>query len=200
MNQTTRPLIFSIGHSNHNLEDFLELLGQHRIEVLVDVRSAPYSKYTVQFNGPALKTAVVAAGLKYLFLGKELGGRPAEPQFYDATGRVLYGQVAHSPLFLAGLARLEKGLATYRVAMMCSEEEPTNCHRRLLVGRVLAERGIQVQHIRGNGSLLSEDELARQDAADPQQLSLFPDEEEAHTWKSIRSVSPKKVPPPSSAS
>ena len=153
LNQSKTFQVFSIGHSNQTLEDFLTLLERHKIEVLVDIRSYPYSKFTTQFNSPELKTAVTRSGLKYLFMGKELGGRPDDLAFYDETGRVKYFQVARSPLFLEGFTRLLKGREKYRLALMCSEEDPAGCHRHLLVSRVLAEHGVEVGHIRGDGSV-----------------------------------------------
>ncbi|HEX2913364.1 MAG TPA: DUF488 domain-containing protein [Chloroflexia bacterium] len=163
--------IFTIGHSNHSIEAFLELLQSHQIEVLVDIRSQPYSRYSSQFNAPELKQAIKRTDLKYLYMGKELGGRPENREFYDQAGHVLYNKVAQSTLFLSGIARLEQGIENFRVAIMCSEEDPLNCHRRLLVGRVLKERGINLAHIRGDGALQSEADLVK-----PQpdiQLSLF---------------------------
>jgi uncharacterized protein (DUF488 family) len=191
------PQIFSIGHSNQPVEDFLDLLRQHSIEVLVDIRSYPYSKFATQFDGPELKTAVTRGGLKYLYLGKQLGGRPADPDLYDEQGRVEYGRVAETPLFQEGIARLLKGIESYRVAFMCTEEDPTYCHRHLLVSRVLAERGVEVSHIRGDGQVQSEAALKSQPAEETAQLSLFPGEEYTE-WKSIRPVSPRKPPPSSS--
>jgi uncharacterized protein (DUF488 family) len=188
--------VFTIGHSNHSLETFLELLDHHQIEVLVDVRSQPYSKYTPHFNAKELKATIIQRGLKYLFLGKELGGRPEGDQFYDAKGKVDYGLVAQSPLFLEGLERLKKGLEKFRVAIMCSEENPLHCHRHLLISRVLDEQGVTVNHISGDGSLQSEVELVKQTEGD-EPARLFPVEEFTE-WKSIRSVSPKKPPPNSS--
>ena len=122
-------------------------------------------------------------------LGSELGGRPRGDAYYDAAGHVLYDKVVDSHGFQKGLARLEEGLRQYVVAALCAEEDPAGCHRRLLVGRVLGERGIAVDHIRGDGRLQSEAELA---AAEPHsnQLSLF--EEIEAPWKSVPSVSPKK--------
>jgi len=180
-----RPRIYTVGHSNRTLDEFIALLTRHEIEVLVDVRSQPYSRYTPQFNGASLKETAPAASVKYLFLGKELGGRPEGPQFYDADGRVRYNLVAESPLFLSGI----------RVAILCAEEDPTGCHRRLLVGRVLAERGVPVLHIRGDGQVQSEEQV--QEAAHDGQLSLF-DAQEVREWKSIRSVLPKEPRPASS--
>ncbi len=193
-----KPLaVYSIGHSNHSLETFLGLLDTHQIEVLVDVRSRPYSKYTPHFSAAELKTAITKHGLKYLFMGKELGGRPDGPEYYDATNRVIYARVAEADFFEEGVARLEKGLEKFRVAIMCSEENPLGCHRHLLISRVLTGRGIEVQHIRADGSVQNEaDLLGQKQTADNGQLALFADEE-VTAWKSIRSVSPKK-PPPSS--
>ena len=145
--------IFTIGHSNHSLEVFINLLQSHKIDVLVDVRSKPFSRFSPQFNKEGFEKAVKASGIRYLFLGKELGGRPQGSKFYDNYGFVLYSRIAESPLFLEGIDRLIKGIKTYRVAVMCSEENPANCHRRLLVGRVLAKRGISVRHIRGDGTV-----------------------------------------------
>ncbi|MBI4492218.1 MAG: DUF488 domain-containing protein [Chloroflexi bacterium] len=198
----THPRLASIGHSNQPLEQFLELLKAHRIEVLVDVRSQPYSKYAAQFNAEALKAAVLGAGMKYLYLGKELGGRPSGEAFYDAEGYVLYGQVAESALFLEGMRRLEQGARQYRVALMCSEEDPAGCHRRLLIGRVLAKRGMALDHIRGDGRVQTEAELVREEEEERRphsgQLTFLEDAPEAKAWKSIRSVLPRGRRPSSS--
>ncbi len=188
------PRIYTIGHSIHTHEAFIGLLKDADIDVLVDVRSRPYSRYTPHFNGESLKEAAPAAGVKYLFLGKELGGRPDGARFYDADGHVLYGEVARSPLFLGGLERLEAGLRRYRVAMMCAEEDPASCHRRLLVGRVLAARGVDVVHIRGSGAMQTEQELRHDETGG--QRSLF-DDQEVREWKSIRSVLPREARPAS---
>jgi len=183
------PRLFTIGHSNHSMEHLLDLLRQHAIQVIADVRSSPYSKYTTQFDREALIEALRAAGFQYIYLGGELGGRPRGEDYYDAQGHVLYDKVAESSAFLEGLARLEKGLSDYRVAVLCAEEDPAGCHRRLLVGRVLSERGVEVDHIRGDGRVQSEADLIAAEPAD-NQLSLF--EEIEAPWKSIPSVSLKK--------
>ena len=187
-------LIFTVGHSNHSLDMFINLLKSHNIDVLVDVRSKPFSRFSPQFNKEGLEKAVKASEMKYLFLGQELGGRPQGSEFYDNYGFVLYSRIAESPLFLEGIDRLIKGIKTYHVAVMCSEENPANCHRRLLVGRVLAERGVSVQHIRGDGTVLDEDELAReeyQSKGEQAQLSLF-EPKEVPECKSTQSVLPRK--------
>ncbi len=192
--------VFTIGHSNHTLDAFLELLRRYGIQVLVDVRSQPYSRYTPHFNHRELKTALAGEGIGYLFLGKELGGRPDEEQHYDAEGRALYGRMAEAPAFLEGLTRLERGIERYRVALMCGEEDPRGCHRRLLVGRALAERGISVSHIRGDGGVQSEEDLVEEEnrkSREQPRLPLF-DMPEEKPWTSTRSVSPRERRPRSS--
>jgi len=192
--------LFTIGHSNLPLETFLELLRANRIAVLADTRSQPYSRFAPHFNARELDGAVMKVGLRYLFLGKELGGRPEEAEFYDAEGYVLYGRLAESPQFLSGMAQLEAEAAQRRVAILCSEENPSVCHRRLLITRVLTARGVPVCHIRGDGRVQTEAELLAEDEAEKNrggQQSLF-DAEEVTEWKSLRSVSPRRPPPSSS--
>lgn len=182
--------LFSIGHSNHALETFLGLLKQHQIEVLVDARSNPYSKFAPHFDVEPLKKEVTGAGIRYVYLGKELGGRPNGDEFYDADGHVLYSRVAESPLFLEGIRRLETGVTKYRVALLCSEEDPSACHRRLLVGRVLATHGVQLDHIRGDGRIQTEEELQAEEERRRTngQIGFFEEHPQEKTWRSIQSV------------
>lgn len=187
--------IYTIGHSNHSLEAFLELLKGHSIDVVVDTRTQPYSAYSPHFTRRPLEDALAAAGFKYLFLGKELGGRPEGSEFYDDDGRVLYFQLAESPLFLAGVARLENGMAKYRIALLCSEEDPQVCHRQLLVGRVLSRRGVVIHHIRGDGRI---ETITPEVAAERRSQTFFSFGED-NAWKSLRSVLPRKAPPSSSS-
>lgn len=192
--------VYTIGHSNHTFEQFVALLAGCGITVLVDVRSSPRASYTPHFDQQALRDGVTAQGVRYVYLGQALGGRPSSPGLYDDDGRVLYAAVAATEAFQAALGRLLAGLAGQRVALLCSEENPTGCHRRLLVGRVLGQRGVRVWHIRGDGRVESEDELVRQEqAARHGQLALFGDEETG-AWRSTRSVSPKSRRSSSSAS
>ena len=194
------PRLFSIGHSNHSAEGFVDLLKKHDIDVLVDVRSHPYSRYAPQFDTSGLKALLAKAGVKYLYLGRELGGRPEGNDYYDAEGHVLYALLATSPLFLEGIDRLQKGTQTYRVALMCAEEDPLNCHRRLLIGRVLRECGLALDHIRGDGRLQTEEELLRAEVrqhSGSEQAGLFDAPQEA-AWRSTRSVSRRNQPPSSS--
>jgi uncharacterized protein (DUF488 family) len=133
-------VIFTIGHSNHSADKFIRLLKENHIDVLVDVRSHPQSLHAPHFNKEDLKSLLISNEVKYLFLGKELGGLPEGKEFYDEKGYVQYSRIAENPLFLAGISRLEKGMAEYRIGIMCSEESPLGCHRRLLISRVLEDR------------------------------------------------------------
>lgn len=184
--------IYTVGHSNHSLEHFLGLLKDADIEVIVDVRSFPFSRHAPQFNREGLSAALARTGVKYVFMGEELGGRPDGDEFYDDDDHVLYGRVAESDLYQEGIDRLEKGLDRYRVALMCSEEDPTGCHRHLLVTRVLAERGVEVIHLRGDARTQSEEELRTRAGSAHEQIGLF-DGEEGDAWRSIRSVSRKRA-------
>lgn len=197
----TEMTVLTIGHSNHPLETFLARLREHQVTMVVDVRSSPYSGYASQFNKEAIRAALDARGIEYLFLGDLLGGRPEGGQFYDAGGHVLYDRVAESAAFTRGIDRLCDHLPTRRVTLLCGEEDPTNCHRRRLIGRVLGGRGVRVLHIRGDGHLQSEEALAKEETfrKTKGQMTLF-DLEEPESWKSTQSVSPGKAPPNSSSS
>ena len=192
---------WTIGHSNHTPEHFFELLARQQIDVLVDVRSSPYCRYATHFNKEPLQAAVQAEGIKYLFLGDLLGGRVDDPRLCDPQGHVLYGRVAETPGFQQGIHRLIDGLGTFRVALMCGEENPAECHRRLLIGRVLREQGVAVFHVRGDGRVQSEAELAAEEEfrKTKGQMTLF-EMEEADQWKSTQSVLPKRPPGSSSPS
>jgi uncharacterized protein (DUF488 family) len=192
-NATTSRRVLTIGHSNHAVEHFLGLLTSHDVQVVVDARSQPYSKYAAQFDQDELKLALQDAGIRYLYLGRELGGRPDGDEYYDDEGHVLYDRVAATGVFQKGLSRLERGIREYDVALLCAEENPAACHRRLLVGRVLLDHEIQVDHIRGDGRIQKEEEVAAEAGPDRDQLSLF-QKAEAEPWKSIPSVLRKKRP------
>ncbi|MFZ0583384.1 MAG: DUF488 domain-containing protein [Candidatus Acidiferrales bacterium] len=146
--------IFTIGHSTHSQARFVSLLRQHRVTALCDVRSQPYSRVNPQFNREELKKSLRAFEIKYVFLGKELGARTQDPTCYD-DGKVRYDRLARTELFRQGLERVLKGAKVYRVALMCAEKEPLECHRTILVARHLAELGFEIQHIHADGTLES---------------------------------------------
>lgn len=167
--------LFSLGHSNHSLERFIELLRSADITAIADVRSSPYSKRTPWFSQPELKTELRRGGFAYVFLGEELGGRPKSPELFRA-GIADYAAMAQTLEFKAGLERLLTGCKSHRIAMVCSERDPLHCHRCLLVGRQLAILGVQVQHLGADGEretqgeaedrLLREEKLSGNDLLD----------------------------------
>ena len=152
MSATEHP-VFTIGHSNHSLDAFLALLRANGVEEVADVRSSPHSRYTPHFSYRALSEALEDAGIGYVFLGGELGGRPRDRSCYDADGRVDYERVAQTDAFDDGIRRIVWAADERRVALMCAEKEPLDCHRTLLVARALVERGVSVGHILADGSV-----------------------------------------------
>jgi uncharacterized protein (DUF488 family) len=151
--------LWSMGHSNVSIDEFIDLVRWGEIQVIADVRSMPFSKYTPQFNKEQLIASLSKAGIRYQFMGDSLGGRPPELELYDEEGHVLYSELAKNFRFKNGLEQLCINAEKDRIAMMCSEESPQNCHRRLLISRVLADQGIKIQHIRGNRTVQSDAEL-----------------------------------------
>jgi uncharacterized protein (DUF488 family) len=182
------PTLLTVGHSNQSMQEFLALLHAHDVQGIADVRSWPVSRYTPWFDRERLAVALPAAGIQYVFLGRELGGRPDDERLYDEDGRVQYDAVANTERFARGLRKLRHGVGRLRIAAMCAEEDPEHCHRRLLVARVLFMDGVRVSHIRRNAGLEPEVGFARPD-------SLF---EEPLPWRSTASVLRRPQPSVSS--
>lgn len=154
---TTNNPVLTIGHSNHDLDPFMELLHQHHVTALADVRSAPYSRFTPQFNREPFAGSLKGCGIEYVYLGQELGGRAEDPTCYE-NGRVCYDRVAETDSFRHGLDRVVHGAAKHRIVLLCAEREPLECHRTLLVAPALDKRGIEVAHIHADGRLESHGE------------------------------------------
>ena len=149
--------VLTVGHSNHPLETFVSLLRQHGVTTLADVRSAPFSRFNPQFNRKSLDAALQAHSIAYLFMGHALGGRPEDRSCYE-NGRVRYDRLARTPLYREGIDQVVETAGVERLALMCAEREPLDCHRTLLVGRSLAERGATVSHILADGTLEAHDD------------------------------------------
>ncbi|QDZ40578.1 DUF488 domain-containing protein [Euhalothece natronophila Z-M001] len=177
----SEQILFTIGHSNHSIADFVSLLKKYNITALADVRSQPYSRYLTHFNQPNLKLALMEAGIQYVFLGKELGGRPQEENCY-LNGQADYDKMAGTETFKAGKKRLLEGIKKYRTALMCAEKDPLDCHRFLLVCRYLRQDHLAINHILKNGEIETHEDLEKRllkkqgfptEEATTQQLSLF---------------------------
>jgi uncharacterized protein (DUF488 family) len=150
--------IWTIGHSTHDYERFIGLLRSAEITAIADVRSVPHSRHFSHFNRDVLKDQLRTDGIAYSFLGSELGGRPRSGTFY-CEGVADYEKMATAGDFKAGLERVIEGAGRYRIALMCSEHDPLDCHRCLLVGRALVERSHNVEHILSNGQIVSHDNI-----------------------------------------
>jgi uncharacterized protein (DUF488 family) len=149
--------VYTVGHSTHSLPRFFELLGRHAITAVCDVRSQPYSRLNPQFNRGELRDALRTAGVRYVFLGKELGARSTDKSCY-CNGQVQYDRLAKTDEFKHGLERVKMGSRSYRVALMCAERDPLHCHRAILVARQLVEQGVHIRHILANGQLEDHDQ------------------------------------------
>lgn len=155
-------ICYTIGHSDHPIADFIALLKKHAITCLCDIRSTPYSKRQPQFNAENLKRELVKNGIRYLYLGKELGGRPNAtiphpPSTCQGEGR---GEVrtGRSEEFKRGIERVAEELAKGEtIVLMCAEKDPADCHRSHLVAPGLAAAGMEVRHILYDGELEKEE-------------------------------------------
>ncbi|TET37706.1 MAG: DUF488 domain-containing protein [Planctomycetota bacterium] len=185
--------IWTLGHSNHPPAEFLQLIKKYQIQTVIDVRSKPYSGHVPHFNRKPLEQFLKTSGVAYLFLGHLVGGTPDEEEFYDEEGFVLYEVLAQSARFQRGMKEILDNLRETHAAILCGEADPTNCHRRLLIGRVLEGEGVSVFHIHADGRVQPESELAEEEEfrRTGGQLSLF-DDQEKKAWKSAQSVSQKK--------
>jgi len=149
--------IYTVGHSNHKWESFSELLISNGIELLVDVRSRPVSRFAPFSNKRVLPALLETVGIECIFLGDLLGGRPDDPSLYDAAGKPDYQKMRVSDAFRGGMERLVKATDSAVTVVMCSEGEPARCHRRLLIGVELEKRGVGVLHILRDGRVVGED-------------------------------------------
>ena len=153
--------LYSIGHSSQSLEDFLNLLAVHGVNCVIDVRSIPASKYSPQFNQESLKYFLKSHEVQYLYFGDEFGARRTD--CLDENEQVDFEKAVETPLFKKGVERVMKGLEKgFRIAFMCSEADPLECHRFSLVSRYFYERGNDVQHILKDASLVSQADLEKE--------------------------------------
>lgn len=175
MSRSGFQVVFTIGHSNHPIERFIELLQRHEVTLVADVRTLPASRFQPQFSRAALTRALEAEGIAYLFLGPELGGRPRD-QTRD------YERMAQAPAFAEGIRRVREEALRQHVVLVCAERDPLDCHRALLVSRALAQGGLPVIHIHYDGSsetheafearLLQAANLAEDDLLEPRDTRL----------------------------
>ena len=141
------------------MEDFVALLTDNGVNMVVDVRSAPRSRWVPHFNPDNLEPSLERAGVDYAYMGRELGGRPNDRSAYDADGRVSYERAALADDFSDAIASLIRQADDRRIILLCMERDPLECHRALLVARALADRGVDVRHILQDGGVENHEEL-----------------------------------------
>jgi uncharacterized protein (DUF488 family) len=150
--------VFTIGHSTHSYEQFLSLLRAAEITAIADVRTTPFSRHFPHFNEATLRAELKLDGISYVFLGRELGGRPSSRSFF-CDGVADYEKMAKTDGFVSGIKRVTEGAKKFRIALMCSEHDPLDCHRCLLVGRALSQEGVSIVHIMGDNSSVSHEAI-----------------------------------------
>lgn len=170
--------IYTIGHSNHTWEAFAALLKRQGIRTLVDTRSNPVSKYAPFASIRVLPGLLEREGIEYSFMGDSLGGKPADSSYYDSSGKPDYRKMRTREEFRDGIKQLTRIAEGSVTALMCAEEDPTKCHRRLLLGPPLEERGVTLLHIRADGSVDRERDLVSKRAYQRQFQGTLPFEEE----------------------
>lgn len=152
--------IYTIGHSSYTQEHFLKLLRCYEINCIVDVRSTPYSKYVSQFNKKEIKKFLNQNGIYYIFLGKELGARREEKSLYTNEGYLDFEETSKTLLFLNGIERVKTGIEMgYKIALMCLEKDPIECHRNILVARQFYNQGFNVFNILENSLTETQEQL-----------------------------------------
>ena len=167
--------LYTVGHSNHPPEKFIGLLKDNLIFCIVDVRSTPLSLWASFANRENLEKLLSAANIHYVYLGNLLGGLITDPDSNKKTVRLKeYDTIRGEEYFSRGLNRLLAEAEKRRTCILCSEEDPCDCHRRLLIGTSLAAQGVQVLHIRGDGRLQSEEDLWKEEQRIDQSQILFP--------------------------
>jgi uncharacterized protein (DUF488 family) len=171
--------VFTLGHSNLDLDVFLGMLHDQRVELLIDVRSRPQSGRFPQFSQPGFQAAMEAASVAYLFMGEELGGRPDDPDVYMGDGVVDYRRRRKSYAFRSGIERVLSEAGSRSVALLCAEEDPLECHRFLMICPELVLAGVSPIHIRKGSRLESQEDaenrlLAASGLASMAGNTLFP--------------------------
>ena len=149
--------IFTIGHSNHDISDFINLLLANQIELVIDVRSAPYSKLYPHFNRNPLEVSLTKNSIKYTFLGDSVGGRSNNIKDYS-KGRVMYKKIAEKKEYISSINTMIQNSSKYKIVLMCSEKEPLECHRTLLISRSIETHMVKILHIHRDGQIESQSE------------------------------------------
>ncbi len=180
-------MLFTIGHSNHSLETFINMLKEQKVDIIADVRSKPASRYLPHFNEKRLQKALKQQEVNYVWL-RGLGGMPANRQLYDVHGHADYRAISQEWFFVESLELLKREIKKHSIAIMCSEENPNKCHRRLLIVKTLCKQDStytdEVVHIRKGGKLENERDLQAKEGSQP---SLWEEVQETQ-WRSPKPI------------
>lgn len=156
--------LFTLGHSNHPPDKFVKLLTDNRIECVVDVRSRPYSRWASFANRENLDKLLASLNISYLYLGNLLGGLvPGLDRKNKAERLKAYDSIRQEKYFIDGIDRLIEEIKKHRTCILCAEENPAACHRHLLIAASMADRGVQILHIRGDGRIQIEEALLKEE-------------------------------------
>ncbi|MGF7118599.1 DUF488 family protein [Methanobacterium oryzae] len=161
-------MIYTIGHSNITSKSFINILNQFKIKIVVDIRSSPYSKYITYFNRENIKKTLREKGIRYIFLGDYVGGKPKALKYYE-DGKVNYDLIRESARYKDGIDRIIELNKNNNIVLMCSEEDPFSCHRHNLITQTLLKQGLDVIHVRKEGKIDKITEIDKKDV----QTTLF---------------------------
>jgi uncharacterized protein (DUF488 family) len=192
MTETSAPLILTIGHGKRSISEVIDLLKRYDVAFVVDVRSVPWSRFQPDFSQDALGRHLKQHGLAYLSMGEQLGGRPKDALSGDDAERIDYQTLQQRPAFRQGIERLKTAWAQgRRVALLCSESRPQECHRSKLIGTALAGEGIEVTHVDENNALVNQqDVMARLAKGQLSLLDEVPPAEATRSRRKYRSAEP----------
>lgn len=176
-----KKTIYTIGHSSHTIENFVNLLKEYDINCIVDVRSTPYSKFHSQFNRENIKSELKKHGIYYIFMGEELGARRSDRSLYTIKGYLDFEKTVKSSKFLKGISRIKEGLSKgFNIVLMCSEKDPMACHRSIMIAKYFSDNNFIVKNILDNGVIITQEEITKKlvDIYFPNrdQISMLPEE------------------------
>lgn len=171
-------VLLSIGHSQHKIDFFISLLREHNVNYILDVRSTPYSQFAAEYNRESIKTILESNGIAYTFMGNYFGARPSDYSLYSPNGYLDFEKVANCLNFRKAFANVMKGAGQgYRIAFMCTEKDPVECHRAILVTNAFYKAGYSIEHIMPDSTIQTQEDINERlldmHYPDRNQLSLF---------------------------
>lgn len=140
--------IYTIGYTGFTIDGFIETLKLHQINVVIDVRSSPYSERYPDYNKNAIEPKLKENGIYYRNYVSEFGARQENVNFYSEEGCLDFALFAQSEQFLSGVEKIKNSVSKgYNIVLLCAEKEPIQCHRTILVARVFSDLGYKIIHL-----------------------------------------------------